>query len=264
MPTYSLFLARKPVILISDLHEQINFLGHLTLAAIVTLVKPTRFRWREFIRVTELAGANALGIMTLLGFLFGLIMSFSSAMPMAQFGVEIYVVDLVAFAMTRVLGPFVAAILLAGRTGSAFAAELGTMKINNELDALEVMNLKPMNFLVLPRVAATITMAPMLTIVTVLVSLMGCAMVILSMGYPMTAFNKHVQDILTSMDIWIGLFKAVVFGGIVGAVGCLRGLQTGTGAGAVGASTTRAVVTSIVLLVMTEGVFSVLLYVLEL
>lgn len=177
---------------------------------------------------------------------------------------EIYVVDLVAFALTRVLGPFITAILMAGRTGSAFAAELGTMKINNELDALEVMNLNPMSFLVLPRVCATVVMAPLLTVATSLVGLLGCALVILSIGYPPATFWSHVQNILSVTDVMVGLVKALVFGGIVGAVGCLRGLQTRTGAGAVGISTTRAVVTSIVLLVLAEGLFSVLLFVMDL
>ncbi len=257
-------LGRLTTRLAEDIYEQLCFLGHLAATVGKVLLRPTTFRWRECCRIAELAGADALGIVCLLGFLFGLIMSFSSAMPMRQFNVEIYVVDLVAFALTRVLGPFITAILMAGRTGSAFAAELGTMKINNELDALEVMNLNPMSFLVLPRVCATVAMAPLLTVATNLVGLLGCALVILSMGYPLATFWSHVQNILSGTDVMVGLFKALVFGGIVGAVGCLRGLQTQAGAGAVGISTTRAVVTSIVLLVLAEGLFSVLLYVLEL
>jgi phospholipid/cholesterol/gamma-HCH transport system permease protein len=221
---------------------------------------PKRFRAGDFFRTCELAGADALGIIALLGFLFGLIMAFSSAMPLRQFGVEVYVSDLVAIALVRVLGPFITAIVVAGRTGSAFAAEIGTMKINNELDALNVMNLDPAVFLVLPRVTATLLMTPLLAVVTNIAGLIGSGLVIMSLGYPLITYTTHVQDILDLSDVGVGLFKTLVFGGMIGAVGCLRGLQAKSGPGAVGIATTRAVVTAIVLLVVLEGIFSVLLY----
>ena len=249
--------------LISDVSAQTAFLGRLTLAALKTVLKPERFRLHDFFRICELAGANALGIIALLGFLFGLIMAFSSAMPLKQFGVEVYVSDLVAIAIVRVLGPFITAIIVAGRTGSAFAAEIGTMKINNELDALDVMNLDPAVFLVLPRVAATLLMTPLLAIVTNIAGLIGSGLVILSLGYPLVTYSAHVQDILTGSDVAVGLIKSLVFGGMIGAVGCLRGLQAQSGPGAVGIATTRAVVTAIILLVILEGLFSVVLYYLD-
>lgn len=249
--------------LFCDMGEQVAFLGRLTLAAIKTAFFPNRFRLRDFFRICELAGADALGIILMLGFLFGLIMAFSSAMPLRQFGVEVYVADLVAIALVRVLGPFITAIVVAGRTGSAFAAEIGTMKINNELDALDVMNLDPSIFLVLPRVAATLLMTPLLAVVTNFAGLVGSGLVILSLGYPLVTYNAHVQDILTGTDIAVGLIKSLVFGAMIGAIGCLRGLQAKSGPGAVGIATTRAVVTAIVLVVMLEGVFSVVLYFLD-
>ena len=249
--------------LVVDIYDQIAFMGQLLLAALKTAFQPGRFRVADFFRMCELAGANAIGITALLGFLFGLIMAFSSAVPLRQFGVDVYVADLVAIALVRVLGPFITAIIVAGRTGSAYAAEIGTMKINNELDALKVMNLEPTVFLVLPRMAATLLMTPLLAVVTNVLGLVGSGLVILSLGYSLATYLNHVQDILDATDVCVGLVKALVFGGTIGAVGCLRGLQTQSGAGAVGIATTRAVVTSIVLLVALEGVFSVILYYLD-
>jgi phospholipid/cholesterol/gamma-HCH transport system permease protein len=137
------------------------------------------------------------------------------------------------------------------------------MKINNELDALDVMGLEPIRFLVVPRVAGTILMAPLLAVLTNFAGLIGSAVVIVSMGYTLSTYYDHVQSILNGTDILVGLTKATVFGGLVGGVGCLRGLQTKLGAGAVGISTTRAVVSGIVWIVLAEGIFSVLLYMMD-
>ncbi|MBC8378817.1 MAG: ABC transporter permease [Planctomycetes bacterium] len=243
-----------------DIYEQVAFFARVLVTGLALLPTPWKFRWNDFFGAVENAGVRALGIVSLLGFLFGLIMSFSSAMPLRQFGVEVYVSDLVAYAMVRVLGPILTAIIVAGRTGSAYAAELGTMKINSEIDALEVMNFNPTAFLVLPRVLATTLMTPFLTIAAIVLGLVGSAIVILSLGYPVITYTSHIQSILTVPDVLVGLTKAVVYGAMIGTVGCLRGLQTKIGAGAVGLSTTRAVVTAIILLVLMEGLFSVLLY----
>lgn len=213
--------------------------------------------------VLELGGVNAVAVVSMLGLLFGLIMAFSSAMPLRRFGVEIYVSDLVAVALVRVLGPFLTAVILTGRTGSAYAAEIGTMKINNELDALEVMAIDPVRFLVVPRVLALTLVTPLLATITNLVGLAGCAIVILSLGYPLATYWAHVRDILSAGDLVVGLVKSLVFGGLVGTIGCLRGLQTQSGPGAVGQATTRAVVSSLVTLVLAEGVFAVTLYLLD-
>lgn len=249
--------------LFQDFRDLFVFLGHLLSSFQWTAFHLHRIRWTDFFKLIELVGVNAVGITVLLGFLFGLIMAFSAAMPLRQFGVEVYVSDLVAIALVRVLGPFITAIIIAGRTGSAFAAELGTMKINNELDALNVMGLEPMRFLVVPRVISTILLAPLLTVLTNTAGLIGSGLVITSLGYAVGTYYDHVQSILTITDVCVGLFKALVFGGLVGGVGCLRGLQTESGAGAVGISTTRAVVSGIVLIVLAEGVFAVLLYILD-
>jgi len=257
-------IGRFTIEMADDIYAQVAFLGRLSLAAVKTMAHPKRFRVRDFFHICELAGANAMGLIVLLGFLFGLIMAFSSAMPLRKFGIEVYVSDLVAIALVRVLGPFITAIIVAGRTGSAFAAEIGTMKINNELDALEVMNLDPAVFLVLPRVAATLLMTPLLAIMTNVAGLIGSGLVILSLGYPLITYTTHVQFILVGGDVMVGLVKSLVFGGMIGMVGCLRGLQARSGPGAVGVATTRAVVTAIILLILLEGIFSVVLYYLNL
>lgn len=256
-------IGKQIVEFLLDIYEQIAFAAAVFVTALKLVFKPRAFRWKDFFKIAEYAGVRAVGIVALLGLLFGLIMAFSSAMPLKQFGVEIYVADLVALALVRVLGPFVTAVIVAGRTGSAFAAEIGTMKVNHEIDALEVMNLDPIAFLVVPRVWATTLMTPLLSIAANLLGLAGAALVIVSLGYPLVTYNAHVQTILSIPDVLVGLFKAIVYGGLIGTVGCLRGLQTNIGAGAVGISTTRAVVTSIILLVIAEGIFSVLLYFLE-
>jgi phospholipid/cholesterol/gamma-HCH transport system permease protein len=247
----------------ADLYAQVAFLGRICEAAVRQAREFRRFRWPDFLMVIELGGVNAVGVVAMLGFLFGLIMAFSSAMPLRRFGVEIYVSDLVAIALVRVLGPFLTAVILTGRTGSAYAAEIGTMKINNELDALEVMAIDPVRFLVVPRVLALTLVTPLLATITNLVGLAGCAIVILSLGYPLATYWAHVRDILSAGDVVVGLVKALVFGGLVGTIGCLRGLQTQSGPGAVGQATTRAVVSSLVALVLAEGGFAVLLYLLD-
>jgi len=242
-----------------DFAGQVTFFAQVIVTSLWLARHPRRFRMGDFLKTVDLAGFQALGIVSLLGFLFGLIMAFSSAMPLRQFGVEVYVSDLVALALVRVLGPFMTAIIVTGRTGSAYAAEIGTMKINDEINALKVMNLDPVSFLAIPRILATILVMPVLTLFANLSGLVGSALVITSLGYTMTTYSTHVQSILTPTDVSVGLVKALVFGWLIGQIGCLRGLQTRTGAGSVGVSTTRAVVSAIVLLVITEGIFSVLL-----
>ena len=243
-----------------DLREQLAYIGELHVAAVGCLVRRGQLRWKEVFITAERAGANAVGIVSLIGFLFGLIMAYSSAMPMRQFGVEVYVANLVAIALVRVLGPFITAIILAGRSGSAYAAELGTMKINDEIDALTTMSLDPVRFLVVPKVLATIFVTPLLTVVAIVFGLIGSGVVILSLGFPLVTYTLHVESAIDAGDVAVGLFKSVIFGGLVAGVGCLRGLQTKTGPSAVGISTTRAVVSAIVLVVLAEGVFAVLFH----
>lgn len=243
-----------------DFKVQVSFVGELFAAMLMALLKPWRIRWKDTLLVAEHAGANAVGIICTLGFLFGLILAYSSAMPLRNFGVEVYISDLAAISIVRVLGPFLTAIILAGRTGSAFAAEIGTMKVNDEIDALSTMGLDPVRFLVIPRVIATTFVTPLLAMLVNISGIIGAGVVMLSLGFPLVTYTTHVKSALDTPDLMSGLSKAVVFGALIGSVGCLRGLQTETGASAVGISTTRAVVSGIALVVIAEGIFAVLFH----
>ncbi len=243
-----------------DIQALIGFVGELTAALGYAALHPRSVRWRDAFRVAEAAGVNALPIVALISFLVGLIMAFQAAIPLRQFGAEIFVANLIALSMLREMGPLMTAIILAGRSGSAFAAELGTMKVREEIDALKTMGLNPVGFLVVPRVTAAVVMTPLLTVFADLLGLMGGSVVMLSLGFPLITFFNQVQYAVTYGSLVGGLLKAFVFGILVAAIGCLRGLQTGSGASAVGESTTRAVVSGIVLITVTDGIFSVVYY----
>jgi len=248
----------------SDLREQVEFLGSVTRNVLPVLSNRRLARWPEIRRVFELAGANAVPIVSLVSILVGLIIAFESAQTLAKFGAQIYVVNMIGIIMVRELGPLLAAVLLAGRSGSAFAAEIGTMKVNEELDALKTFGLDPIRFLVVQRIIAAVLLTPLLAIYATFLGVMGGAVVAFSLGFPWSLIFHQLTSSLRMTDIAFGLSKGIVFGVIVSAVGCLRGLQTQEGPSAVGISTTRAVVTSIVLIVMADAVFSVLFFALKL
>ena len=237
-----------------SVRDCIAFIGELASEAAKTLVSPGKLRWRDTLATVEAAGANALPI------LFGLIIAFQSAVPMQRFGVVLYVADLVAIAMLRELGPILTAIILASRSGSAFAAELGTMKVREEIAALTTMGLSPVRFLALPRVVAGMFVAPLLTVFCNLVALVGAALVIMVFGYPLVTYVNQVVGAVTYVDLLSGMLKAVVFGLLISAVGCMQGLNTGSGASAVGESTTRSVVAGLVLIIVADGLFAVAQY----
>lgn len=243
-----------------DSYSLISFIGELGAALVNALSHRRSVRWRDTFRVAEAAGVNALPIVALISFLMGLIMAFQAAIPLRQFGADIFVANLVGLAMLRELGPLMTAIVLAGRSGSAFAAELGTMKVREEIDALITMGLDPVQFLVVPRVIAAVLMTPLLTVFSNLLGLVGGSVVVLSLGFPLVTFFNQVQSAVSYGDLLGGLVKSFVFGVLVAAIGCLRGLQTKPSATAVGESTTRAVVSGIILIVITDGIFSVVYY----
>ncbi|WP_432721754.1 ABC transporter permease [Jeongeupia wiesaeckerbachi] len=221
-----------------------------------------KIRWRNGFAVASSAGADALPIIALVAFLFGVILSFQSAVPMRQFGAELFVADLVGLSLVRELAPLMTAILLAGRTGAAFAAELGTMKVNEEINALVTLGLDPFRFLVIPRLLAVALIMPMLTVCAEVIGLAGMALVMASFDVPFATSLHRATAIVGFSDFFGGLGKAMVFGFFIAAIGCLRGLRTGAGAAAVGESTTRAVVSSIVMLVVVDGLFAVMFYIL--
>jgi len=247
-----------------DLQALLTFVGELALTLLRAARRPRLVRWQDAWLVAEQSGVNALPIIALIGVLLGLILAFQSAIPMRRFGADIFVADLLGIAMLREMGPLITAIILAGRSGSAFAAELGTMKVREEIDALRTMGLEPVRFLVLPRVIAAVAMIPVLTVFANLFGLMGGAIVMRSLGYPLVTYVNQVLSAVTVGDLMGGLLKSFVYGIVVAAVGCLRGLETKTGASAVGQSTTSAVVSGIVLIAIVDGLFAVVFYALGL
>lgn len=255
-------LGKATVKLGQDTRYFFNFVGQFVSAFIHSLIRPGTIRWKDVLLHIENVGAKAVLIVCLIGFLMGLIISFQSAMPLRMFGAEIFVAKLLGLTMVRELGPLVTAIIMAGRTGSSFAAEIGTMKINEEINALNTMGLNPLKFLVVPRMLAAMLVMPFLTMFFILFSLIGGAIVMLSMGYPLITYINQITSSLSLGDFAGGIFKAVVFSLLVAWIGCVRGLQTTTGARAVGLSTTSAVVSGIVLIAVADGIFAVTFYVL--
>ena len=187
-------------------------------------------------------------------------MAFQAAIPMRQFGAEIFVADLIALSTLRELGPLMTAIVMAGRTSASFAAELGTMKVNEEIDAMTTMGLDPVKFLVVTRVLAMLVMMPLLTIFANLLGIIGGSVVLLSLGYPLTTYIDRIIYSADYIDLLGGLLKSLAFGLIVAGIGCSSGLQTKTGASAVGVSTTKAVVSGFILIILTDGLFSVVYF----
>ena len=253
-------IGRLAVQLARDIYVLVGFAGELAVALLHAAAHPRSVRWRDVLQNAEAAGVNGLPIVALIAFIMGLIMAFQAAIPLRYFGADIFVANLVALATLRELGPLMTAVLLAGRSGSAFAAELGTMKVREEIDALKTMGLDPVRFLVVTRVIAAVLMTPLLTIFADLLGLVGGSVVVVSLGFPFVTFFRQVQAAVGYGDFVGGLVKSFVFGILVAAIGCLRGLQTQSGPTAVGVSTTRAVVSGIVLIVIADGIFSVVYY----
>ena len=236
----------------------LGFLGEAVLALVALARGRARFRPSDLFAVIQDCGPRALGIVSLISFLLGLILAFVGAVQLQQFGASIYVANLVAIATTREIGCIMTAIVMAGRTGAAFAAQLGTMKVTQEIDALSTMGISPMEFLVLPRMLALIVMMPLLTIYSDLVAILGGALVGIGMlGITPTEYFEQTRGAVHVTDFLLGVGKSVVFGVVVALSGCLRGMQSGRSAAAVGLAATSAVVTSIVLLIVLDGLFAV-------
>jgi phospholipid/cholesterol/gamma-HCH transport system permease protein len=203
-------------------------------------------------------GASALPIVTLISFLVGLILAFVGAVQLRQFGAQIYVADLVGIAMAREMGAMMTAIIMAGRSGAAFAAQIGSMQANEEVDALTTMGLSPMEFLVLPRMLALVLMMPLLTLYADLLGILGGAFVGITMlGLAPTQYFHETQSFLNLTDFSMGLIKGVVFGVLVALAGCLRGMQCGRSSAAVGMAVTSAVVTGIVFIIFSDAILTV-------
>lgn len=256
-------IGRAAAITWRDIREQVAFIGETSTALWYAAKNPARVRWKDVWYTCEQVGVNALPIVALISFLLGIILAFQAAVPMRQFGAELFVADLVGLSILRELGPLMTAILLAGRSGAAFAAEIGTMKVNEELNALTTMGLDPVRFLVVTRIVAAVLMVPLLTLFADLIGILGGALTMITFNIPIVSFLKEVDSLVDVKDLLAGLAKAPVFAILIAGIGCLRGLQTQTGASAVGISATRAVVSGIVLLVVVDGIYAFVYYLLD-
>jgi phospholipid/cholesterol/gamma-HCH transport system permease protein len=246
--------------LLDDARGLITFAGHLAADLVWSILHVKQVRWGDFVNAAEEAGVAALPIVGLVAFLIGVILSFQAAIGMQQFGAVSFVGPLAALGIVREMGPLITAILLAGRSSAAFAAEIGTMTVNSEVDALVTGGLSPIRFLVVPRVLAGILVMPILTLYADIVSILASMFTMLAYGIPFINFYNGMLAAVDLEDICSGLIKATLFGVVVSAMGCLRGMQTGTGAAAVGISATRAVVSSIVMIVLVDGMFAFISY----
>lgn len=246
--------------LIDDARGLVVFVGHLSADLAWSIRHIKQVRWGDFVNAAVEAGISALPIVGLVAFLIGVILSFQAAIGMQQFGAVSFVGPLAALGIVREMGPLITAILLAGRSSAAFAAEIGTMTVNSEVDALVTGGLSPIRFLVVPRVLAGILVAPILTLFADIVSIFSSMLTMQIYGIPFINFYNGMLAAVDVEDVLSGLVKATLFGVVVSAMGCLRGMQTGTGAAAVGISATRAVVSSIVMIVLVDGIFAYISY----
>jgi phospholipid/cholesterol/gamma-HCH transport system permease protein len=243
--------------------EMLAFLGDMTVTFFALFRLKARYRASDLILLIQQCGAQALPIVTLISFLVGVILAFVGAVQLKQFGAQIYVADLVGIAMMREMGAMMTGIIMAGRTGAAFAAQLGTMKVTQEIDALTTAGFSPLEFLVLPRVIALILMMPLLCLYADFVGVIGGAVIGVGMlDLSWTTYFNETANAISLTDISGGIFKASVYGVLIALSGCLRGLQCGNSSSAVGDAATSAVVTGIVAIVMACGIFAVVFYIL--
>ncbi len=243
----------------NDFVSVITFLGDLITALIYSFIHPRSIRWEDLLFYMKRAGVEGLPIIGLINFLLGLIIAFMSSLQLKQFGANIYVAQLVGVAMVTELGPIMTAIIVAGRSGSAFAAEIGTMKVNEEVDALVSMGFDPTRFLAIPKVLAAMLVVPVLTLYADFFGVAG-GLVVGVLGLDLTVYTyvQETMKVISITDIVKSLIKSVVFAVLIAGIGCQRGFQVRGGAEAVGASTTSAVVAAIFLIIVMDSAFAIL------
>lgn len=255
------FLNRIGVAVLERWHgvpEVLHFIGEVTLSLGRFMTGRAQYRRSDLLLIVEEAGPGALPIVTLISFLVGLIVAYMGAVQLAQFGAQIYIADLVAIGMVREMGALMTGIIMAGRTGAAFAAQLGTMQVNEEIDAFKAMGIAPIDYLVLPRMLALTLMMPLLTLYSGIVGILAGLTVAVTV-FDIGAF-EYVQQTLRGLELSqfaVGVSKGTVYGILIALAGCLRGMQCGSSAQAVGQATTSAVVTGIVFIVIAASVLTI-------
>jgi len=252
-------IGAKTVEAVFSFLEMISFLGEAALAFFKLLTGKARFRRRDLVLFIQECGAQALPIVSLISVLVGLILAFVGAVQLRLFGAQIYVADLVGIGMSREMGAMMSAIIMAGRTGAAYAAQLGTMQVNEEIDALQTLGISPVEFLVLPRTLALVLMMPLLCLYADFMGILGGGFIGVGMlNLSLVEYFNQTKNAITLVHFSAGLIKSAVFGVVVALSGCLRGIQCGRSSAAVGEATTSAVVTAIVFIIVFDGVFAVI------
>ncbi len=245
--------------LLGDVNALIMFIGNLTLSIIAFFRGRAHFRWLDLWRNIQDCGPSALPIITLISLLVGLILAFVGSVQLALFGAQLYIADLVGLGMSREMGGLMTAVIMSGRTGAAYAAQLGTMQVNNEIDALETMGFDPMEFLVLPRVLALIFVMPLLCLYADLMGVIGGALVTVNFfEVSLVEYVNRTVNAIHIADLSVGIFKCAVFGVLIALSGCMRGIQCGRSASDVGDATTSAVVTGIVFIVIADSLLTII------
>lgn len=243
---------------LSGLLNFLSFLGGLIVAMGSVIRHPRRFRMKALVRQMELVGVSSLGIIGLMSFLIGIVISQQGAVQLAAFGAEALTVNLTGRISLRELGVLMTAIMVAGRSGSAFAAQIGTMKLTEEVDAMRTIGISPMEALVLPRILAATFMMPLLGAYAAGMAIVGGAFIAdLSLGIPFLTFLVRIQEVVPTYDLWVGLLKAPVFGLIIGLAGCYQGMQVKDNSEQVGKRTTAAVVQAIFMVIVLDAFFAV-------
>jgi phospholipid/cholesterol/gamma-HCH transport system permease protein len=243
--------------------DTLGFIGESFLVLIKLFRGKARYRRSDLFLVVQEVGAQALPIVTLISLLVGLIFAFIGSIQLQMFGAEVYTADLVGIAMIRAMGPLMTGIIMAGRTGAAFAAQLGTMEVNEEIDALRTLGVSPMEFLVLPRMLALALMMPLLCLYSDLMGILGGMVVGVGvLDLNVTEYYNHTREAVGLNDLGVGLFMGAVFGVLIAISGCLRGMQCSRSASAVGIATTSAVVTSIVGIIVATAIITIIVTVL--
>ena len=235
----------------------LNFLGQIAVAFGRLIMGRVYFRWDEFMVILQRCGADALLLVSLISVLVGIILAFIGATQLKLFGAQIYIANIVGIGMVRVMGAMMASILMAGRTGASFAAELGLMQTNEEIDALQTLGVSPVEFLVIPRILALVIMMPLLTLYADLMGILGGFIISIGLlGLNPVEYWQHTQSSVALSNLWVGLIHSFVFGIIIAIAGCFRGMQCKRSAVAVGEATTSAVVSAIISIVIATAVIT--------
>jgi phospholipid/cholesterol/gamma-HCH transport system permease protein len=246
------------LVVLGELKQVLAFVGDLVLAGVRTLHRPRSLNWREIPHLLERAGADAVPVVLLINLLVGMVMAFQAANQLKQYGANILVANLIGISVTRELGPLITAIVVAGRTGAAYAAELGTMRVNEEIDALRTMGLGPMGFLVLPRILTLAVVMPLLSVLADMVGVAGGLVVgVTTLDLTAMAYIEQTTKVVRLWDFTSGILKSVPFGVVIALIACQQGLATEGGAEGVGRRTTASVVITLFVLILVDAVFTI-------